>query len=134
MANRKCVLVLLVLAVSGALAGCGGSSKPAYCSSLEHLRNSVKDLPTNILHTGTQGIESAFAKVQKEAHNVVDHAKGDFPTETSALRSSVDALSSTVNELKHSPSVGTATRLPGEVSALVTAVDSFVSATRSKCG
>jgi phage-related protein len=117
------------------LAGCGGSSKPSYCSSVNDLKNSIKALPsTDVIKNGTSALQSAFSKVQDNATAVVDDAKSDFPTETTAVKNSVDALSNTVKQVSSSPSAATIAQLPGEVSAVVTAVQSFTSAASSKCG
>ncbi len=123
----------LVLGVA-ALAACGGSSKPSYCSSVSSLESSIKALPsTNIVATGLNGLESAVSKVQSDAQTAVNAAKSDFPTETSALKSSVNTLSATVKQAVASPSVSTIAQLPAQVSAVVTAANNFQSATKSKC-
>jgi hypothetical protein len=126
-------VVAVVLGVA-ALAGCGGSSKPSYCSSVSNLESSIKAIPsTNIVQTGLSGLESAVAKVQSDAQTAINDAKSDFPTETSALKSSIDTLSTTAKQAASSPSASTIAQLPGQVSAVVTAVNNFQSATKSKC-
>jgi hypothetical protein len=125
--------VALVLCVA-ALAGCGGSSKPSYCSSVSNLESSIKALPsTNVVATGLNGLKTAVAKVQTDATAAINDAKSDFPTETSALKSSIDTLSTTVKSAASSPSAATIAQLPSQISAVVTAVDNFQSATKSKC-
>ena len=133
--TRKTVHTVAALALGvAALAGCGGSSKPSYCSSVSNLQSSIKAIPsTNIVQTGLSGLESAVAKVQSDAQTAISAAKSDFPTETSALKSSIDTLSTTVKEAASSPSASTIAQIPGQVSAVVTAVDNFQSATKSKC-
>ncbi len=126
----------VAVAVAVALvAGCGGSSsKPSYCSSVASLKSSVKALPeTNVVKNGTSALTSAVTKIQTDAQSAVSSAKSDFPNETSAVKSSVDALSTTVKQLTSSPSPATIVQVPGQVKAVVTAIDGFVSATSSKC-
>jgi hypothetical protein len=119
---------------AAAVAACGGSSKPSYCSSVSDLKSSIKALPsTNIVQTGLSGLESAVAKVQTDAQTAINDAKSDFPTETSALKSSIDTLSTSAKAAASSPSVTKIAQLPSQVSAVVTAVDNFESATKSKC-
>ena len=123
----------LVLCV-GALAGCGGSSKPSYCSAVSNLESSIKAIPsTNIVETGLNGLKSALEKVQSDAQTAINDAKSDFPTETSALQNSIDTLSATVKQAANSPSAATIAQLPAQAAAVVTAVDNFQSATKSKC-
>lgn len=128
-------LVLIALSVGATLlAGCGGSSKPAYCSSIASLESSIKALPTtNVITNGVSALETAVAKVQSDAESAVSNAKSDFPSETSAVTSSVDALSSTIKKLTSSPSAAAVAQVPGQISAVVSSVDSFRSATSSKC-
>lgn len=134
--GRRAALAPLALSIAVALlAGCGGSSKPSYCSAVTNLESSIKALPsTNIVQNGTSALKSAVSKVQTDANAVVSDAKNDFPSETDALKSSVNALAGTVTTLASSPTAATAAQLPGEISAVATSVKSFTSATSSKCG
>lgn len=115
------------------LASCG-SSKPSYCSSLSNLQSSIKALPsTNVVQNGLSGLKSAVAKIQSNAQAVVNDAKSGFPDETSAIKSSVDTLSATVKQAANPPSPATLAQIPGQASAVVSAVNNFASATKSKC-
>jgi hypothetical protein len=121
------------LLCAGALGACG-SSKPSYCSAVSNLETSIKAIPsTNIVQTGLSGLESALTKVQSDAQTAINAAKGDFPNETSALKSSIDTLSTTVKGATSSPSASTLAQIPSQVSAVVTAANNFQSATKSKC-
>jgi len=119
---------------AGVLAACGGSSKPSYCSAVTNLESSIKAIPsTNIVQTGLNGLKSSLEKVQSDAETAINAAKSDFPNETSALKTSIDTLSSTVKQAASSPSPATIAQIPGQVSAVVTAANNFQSATKSKC-
>ena len=127
-------LAALALCTVVALAACGGSSKPSYCSSVSNLESSIKAIPsTNIVQTGLSGLESALTKVQSDAQTAINEAKSDFPNETTALKTSVDALSATVKNAVSSPTPATIAQIPAQASAVVTAVESFQTATKSKC-
>ena len=86
-----------------ALAGCGSSSKPAYCSDRTNLENSVKNLPTVTSSSGVSGLKSQLTTIESDATAVVNSAKSDFPSQTSAVKTSVDALQSAVNALPVEP-------------------------------
>ena len=132
--RRTSATVAALVLCAGAIAACGGSSKPSYCSSVSNLKSSIKALPsTNIVQTGLSGLESAVAKVQSDAQTAISDAKSDFPTETSALKSSIDTLSTSVKAAASSPSVAKIAQLPSQISAVVTAVNNFQSSTKSKC-
>ena len=98
------ILAMAVAAASLVAAGCGGSSKPDYCSKVSDLQQSVNDLKGVQLQSGALStIQTDVQKVQSNATAVVSSAKQDFPTQTSALQSSVSTLSATINALPPSP-------------------------------
>lgn len=115
-----------------ALSGCG-SSKPAYCKDRSDLSASIKGLTNLSSIGGLSGLQSQLEKIQSDANSVVSSAKSDFPTETSALTSSVDGLSSAVKALPSSPSIGQIAALAPAASNVVNAVKGFTNATSSKC-
>jgi hypothetical protein len=135
-ARSRVASALLTLCFGAAIvAGCGGSGKPSYCSAVSDLKSSIKALPsTDVVQNGTSALESAFSKVQDNATAVVNDAKSDFPSETSAVKTSVDALSSTVKQLAGSPSAALIAQLPGQAAGVASAVQNLTSAATSKCG
>jgi hypothetical protein len=127
-------VVCVALAALVALAGCG-SSKPAYCSTRTNLENLIK---------ATSGLETVrkaqFDQIQRDANTLVSQAKSDFPSQTSAIKSSMDALVSAVNALPVPIPAGQTpipasqmARLASAASSVVSSVKSFVDATNSKC-
>jgi hypothetical protein len=116
-----------------AAAGCGGGGKPAYCSDRSKLENDIKALPSAITG-GVSSLKSQLQTIQSSANALVASAKSDFPTETSAVKSSVDQLASAVDALPSSPSTSQVASLAGDASAVVTSVKNFDDATSSKCG
>jgi hypothetical protein len=131
------VLALLALLIGGGLlAGCGSSSKPAYCSPVSKVENAVKSLPTvaDVKKNGVGTLKSAVVQLQQNATAAVNQAKGDFSSQTTALKTSVDALSSTVKQVVSTPSLQTLAQLPAELSAVSTATKNLQTAVSSKCG
>jgi hypothetical protein len=121
-------LVLATAATAVALAGCG-SSKPAYCTDRTDLQNSVKGLTSS----GISGLKSQLKQIQSDASTVVSSAKGDFPSETSAITSSVNTLKSSVTALPSSPSAAQIATVTKDAAGVVSSVKSFVDASNSKC-
>jgi hypothetical protein len=116
-----------------ALAGCG-SSKPSYCSDRTNLENSVKSLPSSVTSSsGISGLTSQITKIKSDATSVVNAAKDDFPSETSAVKSSVDMLASAVKALPSSPSAAQITAIAADATNVVNSVNSFADASKSKC-
>lgn len=128
---------LALLSASAALiaaSGCGGgSSKPGYCADRDQLQSSVKDLASLSLSGGLSGLQSQLRTIQSNATALVASARSDFPSETSAIRTSVDALQSDVRAISSSPSPSQIASLATDASSAVSAVKSFTDATSSKC-
>jgi hypothetical protein len=133
---RSLPATIAAAAIVAVLAGCGGSSKPSYCSQTSALKKSVKDLGSvNVLQGGTSGLSSALQTVETNAQKVVSSAKSDFPSQTDAVNSAISALKETAQSLAASPAQpALIAKLPGEISAVASSIQSFASATSSKCG
>jgi len=130
---RRGVRVACIAAIGlVALAGCG-SSKPAYCSARTNLENSVKGLTSLTASSGISGLESQLNKIQSNVNTLVSEAKSDFPSETSAMKSSVDALTSAVKTIPSSPSAGQIATIATDAANVVSSVKSFEDASSSKC-
>ena len=131
----------VVLSLAAALAvaalvaaGCGGSSKPDYCSDVSDLQQSVNDLKGVQLQSGALStIQTDVQKVQSNATAVVSSAKQDFPSQTSALQSSVSTLSATINALPQSPTAQQLVPLVPQIRSVGTAAQNLSNATNSAC-
>ena len=124
-----CVAVLGCLVVTA----CGGSSKPAYCAQRSNLEKSIKGLTELNASSGVSGLKAQLTKIESDATALVNSAKGDFPIETSAIKSSVDSLSTTVKNLPSSPSAHDIANVARQAASTVTAVQTFYHSTSSKC-
>ena len=122
-------------AVASVAAGCGGSSsKPAYCSNVSALQQSVDNLKSVQLQSGAVStLQTDVQAVQSNANAVVSSAKADFPSQTSALQSSVSSLSTTIKKLPSSPTAKQLLPLAPEINSVVTAAQGLSSATSSAC-
>ena len=130
-------LLWVVFALAGAAllaTGCGGSDKPAYCSNVSDLQQSVNDLRGVKLERGALStLQTDLKKVQSNANAVVSSAKEDFPSQTSALKSSVSSLSTAVSQLPTSLTGPALAALVPMVRSVVTAANGLKSATSSAC-
>lgn len=132
-ARRGVRVACIALASLVALAGCGGSGKPGYCSARANLENSIKGLTSLNVSSGISGLEAQLSKIKTAAGTLVSQAKSDFPSETSAITSSVNALESSVKSLSGTPSAGEIATVASGASGVVSSVKSFVDASNSKC-
>jgi hypothetical protein len=126
-------LGLSVLACA-ALTGCGGSSKPGYCSDRANLESSIKGLTDLNASSGINGLKTQLGKIQTAVTSLVNSAKSDFPNETSAIKSSLDALTTTVNGLAANPSAAQIATAGKQASDFASSVQTFITSTSSKCG
>ena len=132
MTSLRIVLVAAILLAAAAVAsGCGGSSKPAYCSQVSALKKSVKNF--SVTGGGLSGIESQVQTIRNQANSAVSSAKSDFPNETNALKTSVSNLSAAIKQLPSSPSATAIAALIPMATSVKDAVTGFTNAVSSKC-
>jgi hypothetical protein len=129
---RRLIRALVVLGATAVLVAAGGcgSSKPSYCSDRDSLERSIQDLS---ISGGLSGLQTQLRTIQSKATALVDSARSDFPSETSAISSSVTSLASAVRALSSDPSASQLAVIASDASDAVTAVRGFVSASDSKC-
>jgi hypothetical protein len=117
-----------------ALTACGGSSKPGYCSDRTDLENSIKAIGDVKPGSGAvDQLKSKLQTVESNAQQLVSSAKSDFPSETSAISTSVNKLKADVQKLSSSPNPKQVALLGADAKAVVTAAQDFHSASQSKC-
>jgi cytochrome c556 len=133
MRTRPMLVTIVALVVVGLLGGCGGSSKPAYCSKRTNLENSIKDLSNLNVSSGLSGLQAQLQKIESDANALVSSAKGDFPVQTSAIKTSIDSLTRSVKAVTSTPSAAQIATVASDASTVVSSVKSFVDATSSKC-
>ena len=133
--SRMLSIMVVLAAAALVAAGCGGDDEPAYCSNVSDLQQSVDDLKNvQLKESGSlSSLQTAIQEVQSDADAVVSSAKEDFPNETSALKSSVSSLSTTIEELPSSPTAQQLAALAPEINGVVTAAKDLDSATNSEC-
>lgn len=123
---------LLIAAALVAAAGCG-SSKPGYCSDRTRLETEIREVSKLDLSAGLSGVEAQLKAIQSDANTLVASAKSDFPTETAAIRTSIETLAGAIRALPSNPSPQQVASLATDAASVVSAVNGFVDASKSKC-
>jgi hypothetical protein len=131
--SRRALAACVTVLGLAVLSGCGGSSKPAYCTNRANLESSVKGLTDLSASSGLSGLQAQITKIQSDANALASSAKSDFPNETSAITSSVDKLATTVKAFPSSPSAADIATVGTQAASAVGAVQNFYNATKSKC-
>jgi capsule polysaccharide export protein KpsE/RkpR len=125
---------LALVAIALVAVGCGSSSKPEYCSDVSDLEGSVEELKGVELQSGALAtLEADLKKVQTNANEVVSSAKQDFPSQTSAVKTSVSSLSTATRELAAAPAPQELVDLAAKVKSVALAAEELSSATESAC-
>ena len=89
--------------------------------------------PTSTSRAAWSGISPQVQAIKTNADDVVSSAKSDFPTQTSAISSSVTTLQNAVKALPSSPSAANVLSIGADAAAVASAVKGFTDATSSKC-
>jgi hypothetical protein len=128
--RRLLLCVLLVGSLAALIAGCGSSSKPAYCKNRSELEKSVSSLSVT---GGVSSLKTQAQTIAGQVKSLGSSAKSDFPTQTTAVDNAVSTLEKQVKALPSSPSAGQLASVAVAVKNTVSSVSAFVSATKSKC-
>jgi hypothetical protein len=119
------------------LAACGSSSdnsSPAYCGDRDQLQKSISGITDISLDKGAiTALQNQLKSVDDAAQQLVDSAKGDFPSETGAISNATRDLRSAVGDLQSSPSASSVAAVVSGVSGVVSSVKEFTSATANAC-
>jgi hypothetical protein len=142
------VLIACIVAI-GALVGCSSASttsistsstassaaggKPGYCADRAALENAIKGLTSLSSSSTVSALKSQVNAIATAATDLVNSAKGDFPNETSAIKSSVDTLKGSVQNLPSNPSAGQIATVTKDAAAVLASVTAFMVATGGKC-
>jgi hypothetical protein len=125
-----------VFALSGSAltsSGCS-NSKPEFCSDVENLKGSIKELVNIQVNSNTiNQVQTDFDAVQRDADAAVQSAREDFPQESQSLEDSINNTRDAIEGLPSSPSTEQYIALGVQVVALGTAAKDFQDAASSAC-
>jgi hypothetical protein len=131
--GARSALALVAVVAAATMAGCS-SGPPAYCTNRTNLENSIKGLTDLNVSSGISGLQAQAKKIESNATTLVNSAKSDFPSQTSAITSSVDALKTSVQQVASGPTAANIATLATNAASVVRSVKDFTDATDSKCG
>jgi hypothetical protein len=132
MSQRTLAAGLAIGALALPFAACG-SSKPSYCKTKDTLTSDINALPDKIKSNGVSGAQSSLDQIEASANKLVSSAKSDFPTETKAISNSVKSLKASVSGLGSSPSAQSLLAVVPQAQAVLSSLQAFNNAAKSKC-
>ncbi len=120
------------------LAGCGSSSKPAYCAQVTSFKDSIKTLEqVEVSPSNLSAIGADVQKAATAARELGTAVGTEFAPQITAIKSSVAALGATISEVASNPSSTTLAHavsvVPAEADALKHATAEIEEVTKSKC-
>ncbi len=133
MYRRLFALAALSLTAVALFAGCGSSSKPAYCKQVSEFHSAVSTLEKEeISVSNATSVASAVEKVGTSAKALGTAVKGEFAPQISAIDSSLSAVAKSVGEATGG-SLSALTQIPTEIDKLKQAASEVQQVTKNKC-
>ena len=109
-------------------------SNSAVCSDIANLKSSIQDLGNvSITANGLSSISDQITKIKQQLQTLKTDAKGQYDTQVNDLTNALNALSTSFDAAKASPSVSTLATLASSVPAVITAGQNLVTAVSSTC-
>jgi outer membrane murein-binding lipoprotein Lpp len=131
---RSWGLVLAAVLVLATLAAGCSSSKPAYCTDADQLKTSVQDLGNVTVNVhDLSSVNTAVSKVQADAKKFARDAKSAYPSQTTALKTSLSSLQTAVKSAMAQPSVTTVAAVVPSISQVKTAASNLQTAVKGAC-
>ncbi len=138
--HLKALAALAAVSLTGVglLAGCGSSSKPAYCTQVSNLKDSVETLETvEVSPSNLSAISADVQKVGTAAKELGAAVGTEFTPQITAMKSSVTALGATVTQVVTAPSstsiAHAVSAVPAEIDAVKRAAAEVQEVTKTKC-
>jgi hypothetical protein len=131
--HRWALVLAAALVLATVAAGCS-SSKPAYCTAASQLKTSVQDLGNiNINVHDLSSVNTAVSNVQADAKKLASDVKSAYPSQTTALKTSLSSLQAAVKSAMAQPSLTTVAAVVSSVTQVKTAAGNMQTAVKGKC-
>jgi hypothetical protein len=137
---------LLAVACSSGSAPAGGTSPSAtptsasptatsvVCQDAADLRTSLRSLTHSGVSKGdVTELKSSLAQVHTDLTSLITHAKGQWQTQTSALKASLDQLQTAVSDLSANRSASTVAGVVAGLGEVATTGGSLLTAVSTRC-
>jgi len=104
------------------------------CQDAADLRTSLHNLTHSSVSKGdVSAIKSNLAQVHTDLTSLITHAKGEWQTQTSGLKSALDSLQTAVSDLSSSPSASTVAGVVTSLRGVAAAGGSLLTAVSTRC-
>jgi len=104
------------------------------CQDAADLRTSLHNLTHSHVSKGdVTELKSNLAQVHTDLTALITHAKGEWQTQTSALKSALTALQTSISDLSSSPSASTVAGVATALRGVAAAGGSLLTAASTRC-
>jgi hypothetical protein len=104
------------------------------CQDAADLRTSLHNLTHSSVSKGdVTELKSNLAQVHTDLTALITHAKGEWQTQTSALKAALDKLQTALSDLSSSPSASTVAGVVAALGETATAGGSLLTAVSTRC-
>lgn len=104
------------------------------CQDAADLRTSLHNLTHSSVSKGdVTELKSKLAQVHTDLTALITHAKGEWQTQTSALKAALDKLQTALSDLSSSPSASTVAGVATALSGVAAAGGSLLTAVSTRC-
>jgi hypothetical protein len=132
--TRLLASVAAMFLLAGGLAGCGSNDKPAICSSVDTLKESVQNLKDVQIGAGTLAtVQSDVSTIKKDLTQVKADAKSQYGAQVNKVQASASTLSTSVQAAKAGPSITTFAAIGTSASTLAADVKTLADDVSSTC-
>ena len=126
--------VAVMVLLAGGLAGCGGNDKPAICSSVDTLKQSVQDLKDVQIGAGSLSkLQTDVNTIKQNLTQVKHDATAQYGSQVDKVQASANTLAASVQAAKAGPSVTTLAAIGTSASALSSDVKALADDVSSTC-
>jgi pyruvate/oxaloacetate carboxyltransferase len=104
------------------------------CQDAADLRTSLHNLTHSSVSKGdVTALKSNLAQVHTDLTSLITHAKGEWQTQTSALKAALDKLQTAISDLSSSPSASTVAGVVTALGGVAAAGGSLLTAVSARC-
>jgi hypothetical protein len=128
------VSALAVVLVAAGVSGCGGSDKPAVCSSLDALTASVKNIKgVDLSQAGLSKLKTDLTQVKADLDQLQSDAKDQYASQIDQLKTSLTTLGTDAAAASADPSATTLAPLVPDVTQVGASAEALTQAISGTC-
>ncbi|MGD9889942.1 MAG: hypothetical protein AB7R89_06480 [Dehalococcoidia bacterium] len=129
------VPMVLAILLAGLLPiGCDTNTSESVCEARDDVRRSLDlVLDVNVIQQGTNALRSPLNQLRQDLTELADAAEAEFRDETTALRTALDNVSTSIRDTEGMPLTERASQFADALQQVVTAAQQLIEAVGAGC-